>query len=71
MPKPLSQEVLGGGLRICISYRVQVMLLLLVGGDSLRTSELGFAMASNNKGLSFAHTTCPCGLVGGCALHYG
>ena len=47
------------------------MLLLLVGGDSLRTSELGFAMASNNKGLSLAHITCPCDLVGGCALHHG
>ena len=47
------------------------MLLLLVGSDSLRTSELGFAVASNNKGLSLAHTTCPCGLVGGCALYHG
>lgn len=35
------------------------MLLLLVGGDSLRTSELGFAMASNNKDLPLAHTTRP------------
>lgn len=62
---------LGWRLRICISHRVPGDLLLLAGDYSLRPTRLGSAVASYSKGLFLAHVTCPCGLVGGSALHHG
>lgn len=49
------------------------MLLLLVKDDSLRFTELGFAVSSSNEvylfiyGLFLVHITCLHGLVGGSA----